>query len=90
MGEKFNAPDPGAGQSVTADEAGQRQFMKHLNLRSDSGEGVGPPADDPGAGQSKTSDPYWKMDHEQVADVQGEASRMAINEKGLPRHKSTK
>ena len=60
------------------------------SAKSDSGAGVGPPADDPGAGQSKTSDPYWKMDHEQVADVQGEASRMAINEKGLPRHKSTK
>ena len=86
MGEKFNAPDPGAGQSTTTDEAGQR-YMKLDNIR---GERVGAPTDDPGAGQAKTTDPYWKMDHEKVADFQGEASGMAINEKGLPRHKSTK
>lgn len=90
MGEKFNAPDPGSGQSTTADEASQRQFMKHINFKSDSGEVAGAPADDPGAAQAKTTDAYWKMDHEQVADVQGEASGMAINEKGLPGHKTTK
>lgn len=90
QGDGAPADDPGAEQSTTADEASQRQFMKHVNFKSDSGEVAGAPADDPGAAQAKTTDAFMKMDHEQVADVQGEASRMAINEKGLPGHKPTK
>lgn len=46
MGEKFNAPDPGAGQSTAADETGQRAgFMKVENFKSEnvSDQGQGDP-----------------------------------------------
>ena len=113
MGEKFNTPDPGAGQSTTTDEAAQRGFMKHHNERSEPAGEAGPPTAGVGTyeeGGDNEGRRFMKIDNikadrftvtntggtatgalgEQIGDVQGEATAMAINEKGLPRKGHTK
>ena len=58
MGEKFNAPDPGATQSTATGEAGQRSGGVRVPTADVDGDGtadVGRPADDPGAGPGAAS-----------------------------------
>ena len=56
MGEKFNAPDPGATQPTTADEAGQRNAYKFRN-------------DSPQADDAKSVDSYMKLKNENAKSV---------------------
>ena len=76
MGEKFNAPDPGATQPTTADEAGQRSGPVRLDptparistnrvapadVDGDGTPDVVPPADDPGAEPDAASRNFYKF-----------------------------
>ena len=75
MGEKFNAPDPGATQSTTTDEAGQRGAFKFYRPPSDSAAGVGSPSEDPGAGPDAASRNFEKIrnDYQKVDNPKSEA-----------------
>ncbi len=74
MGEKFNAPDPGATQPTTTDEAGQKKWLP-ANFKTAGGEVVGPPADDPGAGPDATSRNFEKVrnDYQKVDNPKSDA-----------------
>ncbi len=78
MGEKFNAPDPGATQSTTTDEARQKQWLP-ANFKTAPGEGAGPPADDPGAGPDAASRNFEKFKNDSpAADARAADSYMKL------------
>ena len=66
MGEKFNAPDPGAMQSSATGEAGQKNWLP-ANFKTAPGEGAGPPADDPGAEPDAASRNFEKFKNDSPA-----------------------
>ena len=78
MGEKFNAPDPGAMQSSATGEAGQKNWLP-ANFKTAPGEGAGPPADDPGAGPDAASRNFEKFKNDSpAADARAVDSYMKL------------
>ena len=79
MGEKFNAPDPGAMQSSATGEAGQKNWLP-ANFKTAPGEGAGPPAGDPGAEPDAASRNFYKFknDSPQADDAKSVDSYMKL------------